>query len=133
MEGISDIKITGMDEQRPPKILKEPYINLFFKLSHKAPKQWCEDFNMLIGKRQYPVKINPSAGLFIETWVRLPAEINTTLDDIKKVITACNDGYIARIEAEARAVNKANADSKNAAGVAQAELDSIIEALDFSD
>lgn len=133
MEGISDIKITGMDEQRLPKILKEPYINLFFKLSHKAPKLWCEDFNMLIGKRKYPVKINPSAGLFIETWVRLPAEINATLDDIKKVITACNDGYIARIEAEARAVSKANADSKNAAGVAQAELDSIIEALDFSD
>lgn len=133
MEGISDIKITGLDEQRPPKILKEPYINLFFKLSHEAPKQWCEDFNMLIGKRKYPVKINPSAGLFVETWVRQPAEIKATLEDLKKVITACNEAYIARVEAEARAVTKANADSKNAAGVAQAELNSIIEALDFTD
>ncbi len=133
MEGISDIKIIGLDEYRPPKILKEPYINLFFKLSHKAPKQWCEDFNILIGKRKYPVKINPATGLFIETWVRLPAEIKATLDDIKKVITACNDAYIARIEAEALAVNKANADSKDSAGVAQAELNRIIEALDFSD
>ena len=83
MEGISDIKIIGIDEQRPPKILKEPYINLFFKLSHEVPKQWCEDFNMLIGKRKYPVKVNPSAGLFIETWVRLPTEIKATLDDLR--------------------------------------------------
>ena len=31
MEGISDIKIIGIDEKRPPKIRKEPYIDLVFK------------------------------------------------------------------------------------------------------
>lgn len=133
MEGISDIKIIGMDEQRPPKILKEPYINLIFKLTHKAPKDWCEAFNLLIAKRKYPVKINPATGLFVETWVRVPDEIKATLDDIKKVITICNDEYIARVKAEALAISNANADSKNSAGVAQAELNKIIEALDFSD
>lgn len=133
MEGISDIKIIGMDERRPPKILKEPYINLFFKLTHKAPKDWCEAFNLLIAKRKYPVKINPTMGLFVETWVRVPAEINASLDDIKKVITTCTDEYIARVEAEALAISNANADSKNAAGVAQVELNKVIEALDFTD
>ncbi|MDT8451890.1 MAG: hypothetical protein RQ936_03980 [Gammaproteobacteria bacterium] len=133
MEGISDIKIIGIDERRPPKILKEPYINLFFKLTHKAPKDWCEAFNLLIAKRKYPVKINPTMGLFVETWVRVPAEINASLDDIKKVITTCTDEYIARVEAEALAISNANADSKNAASVAQVELNKVIEALDFSD
>ena len=37
MEGISDIRISGMDENRPPRIGKEPYINLYFRLVHKAP------------------------------------------------------------------------------------------------
>ena len=44
MEGISDIKICGIDETRPPMIKKEPYIDLNFKLIHKAPKDWCNDF-----------------------------------------------------------------------------------------
>ena len=70
MEGISDIRISGIDEMRPPRIRKEPYINLYFKLIHKAPKDWCEDFNHLVAKGDYPVKIEPNTGLFIETWVR---------------------------------------------------------------
>ena len=37
MEGISDLKIIGTDERRPPIIRKEPYIDVFFKLSHQAP------------------------------------------------------------------------------------------------
>ncbi len=38
MEGISDIKIVSIDSKRPPVIRKQPYIALFFTLSHKGPK-----------------------------------------------------------------------------------------------
>jgi hypothetical protein len=103
MDGISDIKIIGIDEMRPPRIRKEPYINLFFKLIHKVPKDWCEHFNHLVAKSNYPVKIEASIGLFIETWVRKPEEIESTLDGLKKAITVCNQEYIARVLAEANA------------------------------
>ncbi|MDH5612683.1 MAG: hypothetical protein OEY66_09545 [Gammaproteobacteria bacterium] len=131
MEGISDIKISGLDQLRPPQILKQPYINLFFELSHKAPKEWCDDFNRLIGKRTYPVKIDPPAGLFIETWVRKAHEIEAVLDSLKKVIITCNLEYIARIEAERNAV--INVDFKNDKGGEQGELNKIIADLNFDD
>jgi len=131
MEGISDIRICGMDPMRPPQILKQPYINLFFELVHKAPKEWCDDFNRLIGKRTYPVKIEPSTGLFIETWVRKPDEISAVLTSLKKVITTCNEEYIARIEAERNAV--VNVDFKNDKGGEQGLLNKIIAELNFDD
>ena len=100
MEGISDIKIIGIDEFRPPAIRKEPYINLYFKLTHKAPEDWCLDFNRLVSKKAFPVKIEPSKGLFIETWVRKPEEIEPLLDGLKKAVTVCNQAYIDRILAQ---------------------------------
>ena len=50
MQNIMNIKIVGIDEKRPPLIRKEPYIDLFFQLSHKVPLDWCEDFNELTKK-----------------------------------------------------------------------------------
>ena len=47
MQGISDINIIGIDETRPPFIRKEPYIDIFFELSHQAPIDWCKDLNSL--------------------------------------------------------------------------------------
>ena len=101
MEGISDIKISGIDEMRPPQIRKEPYINLFFKLIHKAPRDWCDHFNHLVVKWEYSIKIDPASGLFIETWVRKPDEIETALAGLKKAVSQCNQEYIARFLAEA--------------------------------
>ena len=49
---------------------KEPYIDLFFRLSHKAPKKWCEDFNKLSKDLVPPVKINENEGVFIDAYVR---------------------------------------------------------------
>ena len=129
MEGISDIKISGIDEMRPPRIRKEPYINLFFKLIHKAPKQWCEDFNHLVAKRGYPVKIESSTGLFIETWVRKPEEIEKALDGLKKAVSECNEMYIARVLAEASAA--ANTGDIQEAGGEQGRLNQIIAGLNF--
>lgn len=43
--------IIGIDETRPPKIRKEPYIDISFKLSHQAPIEWCKDLNALLNKQ----------------------------------------------------------------------------------
>jgi len=131
MEGISDIKICGIDEMRPPRIRKEPYINLFFKLTHKAPLDWCEAFNRLVSKGNYPVKIETSSGLFIETWVRVPEEIEPVLDDLKKAVSTCNQEYIERVEAEASAAADVGGKSDDAGE--QGRLNRIIAELNFDD
>ena len=131
MEGISDLKIGGIDEMRPPRIRKEPYINLFFKLTHEAPKEWCEDFNRLVAKGSYPAKIEPSMGLFIETCVRKPEEIEAALDEFKEAVSTCNQDYIARIEAEARSA--ADVGDASEEGGEQGRLNRIIAGLKFDD
>ena len=97
MEGISDIKIVGLDERRPPRIRKEPYINLYFKLSHKVPPDWSRRFNSLLAKHGSTPKIKPDEGLFIETWVRKPDEIEAHLELLKKKVTECSQAYIDEI------------------------------------
>lgn len=129
MEGISDIKISGIDEMRPPRIRKEPYINLYFKLIHKAPKDWCEHFNHLVAKQEYPVKINPATGLFIETWVRKPDEIEHALSGLKKAISQCNQEYVARICAETSATAAMHDKAGNT--VEQRHLNQIIAGLNY--
>ncbi len=129
MEGISDIRISSIDEMRPPRIHKEPYINLYFKLTHKAPKKWCEDFNHLVSKGDYPAKIEPNTGLFIETWVRKPEEIATALEGLKRAVSTCKEEYIARINAEAAAQI---GDAQEATGE-QGRLNKIIAGLNFDE
>ena len=70
LEDISDIKIVGIDEKRPPRIRNEPYIDLFFRLSHQAPKKCCQDFNKLAKDSDPPVKIDDNVGIFIDAYVR---------------------------------------------------------------
>ena len=129
MEGISDIKIIGIDETRPPRILKEPYINLYFKLSHKAPGEWCKDFNQLSSKKKYPAKIDPVLGLFVETWVRKPEEVELALQVIQETIKTCSEEFVARIQAEARA--KANVGGPVGDEGEQGRLNRIVAALNF--
>jgi len=102
MEGISDIKIIGIDEKRPPVIRSKPYIDLFFKLSHQAPMDWCNDFNTMMSKHPGSPKIEKNEGLYIESWVRSPDLIVEYLELLKKNIVLCNDNYIERIEQAAR-------------------------------
>ena len=129
MEGISDIRISGIDQARPPLIRKEPYINLYFRLNHKAPARWCEDFNGLLARSSYPVKIDPSEGLFVETWVRAPEEIVTLLSTLKKAVSKASGIYIARVEAAALAAQGVTPESEGEQG----RLNRIIAGLDFSD
>ncbi len=107
MEGISDLKIIGIDERRPPIIRKEPYIDIFFKMSHKAPADWCSDLNALLHKHPTAPKINEKEGLFIETWVKSADEITVFLEMLKGKVADCNRTYIERIEAAARKISQA--------------------------
>jgi hypothetical protein len=130
VEGISDIKIVGMDEKRPPRIRTEPYIDLIFRLSHKAPLDWCRDFNDLLLKQEYSPKIDDQEGLYIETWVRTPDEIVAQFQMIKEKLAECTVQYI-----EKRRVSDLSKDSDNdlvkQGGGEQGRLNSIIAGLDF--
>lgn len=130
MEGISDIKIVGIDETRPPKIQKEPYIDLYFKLSHKAPPAWCADFNDLLAKNPYSPKIKSEEGLYIETWVRSPDEITDHLQTLKTSVLECNERYIERLRVNRENAAKASDDLKHGLGE-QGRLNRIIADLDF--
>jgi len=132
MEGISDIKIVGIDETRPPRILKEPYINLVFKLSHKAPPEWCDDYNQIFSKRKLPVKIDPAEGIFIETWVRKPEQVEKLFELMKGAVTLCSDAFIARIEAKAANAAAEMGDAPKDEGE-QGKLNKIIAGLNFDD
>jgi hypothetical protein len=131
MEGISDIFIAGIDDTRPPKILKEPYIDLFFKLSHQAPEGWCKDFNELVVKMESSPKIDPAKGLIIATWVRTPSLIQAHLAQLKEKVAECTRRYIEKVAIANQASQDQAADTTSNSGP-QGELNRIIAALNFS-
>ena len=130
MQTINDIKIVSIDEERPPMIRKEAYIDLYFKLSAKAPLDWCEDFNAL-GRQINPgVKIEKNVGLCIEAWVKDMNQIAPHLEKIKQNILDCNEQYIEKDRQKKLALLAANA---SAAGKdsEQFKLNEIIADLKF--
>jgi hypothetical protein len=131
MEGISDIHIIGLDELRPPIIRKEPYIDLYFKLSHQAPADWCRDFNALLAQHSSSPKIKEKEGRFIESWVRTPDEIVALFDLLKQTVADCTQQYIDRIESAARHSSAGSMTSLEDAGE-QGRLNRIIASLDFA-
>ena len=131
MDNVRDIKIIGFDEKRPPLILKAPYINLFFKLSEEAPKDWCEDFNSLVKRLTYPTTIDTKECLFIETYVRKSKEIPPLLDKLKEIIVNCSETYMENIEAKKREKEAAYLASKPEANAEQDALDELIKNLNF--
>lgn len=133
MEGISDIRIIGIDETRPPVIRKEPYIDIYFKLSHQAPIEWCKDFNALLSKHPTAPKIKEKDGLFIEAWVRTPDEIVALVERLKETVTECTRLYIERIEKMRQASNSENALLAQQNTGEQGRLNKILAALDFGD
>lgn len=97
MDSISDIKITGIDEERPPRVRKEAYVDVFFKLSHEPPLDWRDDFDSLGSKLDTGAKIDKKNGLVIETWVRDMDLIPAHLEKLKKLIAVCNQQYLEKI------------------------------------
>ncbi len=132
MEGISDIKIIGIDEKRPPIIRKEPYIDIVFKLSHQAPTDWCNVFNTLLSKHPSKPKIKDKEGIYIEAWVKNPDEIVALLTLLKAKVAECTRVYIERIELITRTAGDANTALAQGTGE-QGRLNRIIAALDFDE
>ena len=132
MEGISDIRIVGIDEARPPKIRKEPYIDIAFRLSHQAPVEWCKDFNNMLSKHPSNANIVEKDGLFIETWVRTPDDIVPLLEHLISSVDQCTQEYITRIEASLQQSSNKNTSGDEETGE-QGRLNRIIASLDFGD
>jgi hypothetical protein len=133
VEGISDIRIIGIDEKRPPRIREKPYIDIFFKLSHQAPEDWCKDFNALLSKHPTTPRIKEKEGLCIEGWVRTPDEIVAFLEQLKDKVAQCNRKYIERVELSIRNAGDANASLAHEADGKQGRLNRIIADLNFDD
>ena len=129
MEDIKDLKIFGIDENLPPKIRKEPYFDLVFKLNQKASNAWFSDFNGLTAKSPYPAKIKIGEGKFVELWVRKSEELAPALDSLKKVVAQCTADFLARILAETNS-QKDSTTSLETEGE-QGRLNKIVAELDF--
>jgi hypothetical protein len=131
MDSINDIHIVGLDDKRPPRLRKEPYIDLFFRLSHQAPADWCSIFNTLLEKHASRAKIKVKEGLFIEAWVKTPDDIPALLALLKDRVAECSRLYIEKIELSVRNAGAANAELMLGGGE-QGRLNRIVAALDFS-
>lgn len=131
MAGNNDIIIAGIDENRPPKIHKEPYIDLYFKLSSKAPPAWCTDFNDALAKHPSSPKVKPEEGLFIETWVRKSEDIAAHLKFLKLAVLECNRRYAEKLRINRENAAKAGDALKQGLGE-QGRLNQIISELDFT-
>ena len=131
MQGISDINIIGIDETRPPFIRKEPYIDIFFELSHQAPTDWCKDLNsqFALNKTTSNATINEKEGLFIKTWVRAPNEIESLLEQLKKEIIHCTGQYIERIRLSSQQSSDDTSETNESSE--QTNLNKIISSLTF--
>jgi hypothetical protein len=132
MSTIKDIKIIGIDPERPPMIRKEAYVDLYFKLSVKAPIEWCEDFNKLGNQLNPSAKIKPAEGLFIETYVRDVTSIQAQLDKLKAKIKACSEEYLAREQRRLVALAAQRGDLEGRTPK-QVQLDAIIAGLRYED
>jgi len=127
-----NIKIVGIDEKRVPIILKEPYIDLFFQLSHKVPSDWCEDFNDLTKKLNPSIKIDKGKALFIETYVRDMNQIVKHLENIKRKIITCNENYIKHCQERELAAKAKMSKARGISGK-QAQLNVIVDGLIYND
>jgi hypothetical protein len=130
VNSISDTKIIGIDKDRPPRVRKEAYIDLFFRLSNKVPKVWSEEFNAL-GRHMKPSpKININSGECIETYVNNMDAIAQHLNEVKEIVTECNKIIQAKMDEEARELAASKASLHGEEGE-QHRLNEIITALNF--
>ena len=134
MKGISDLRIIGIDETRPPTIRKEPYIDIFFKLSHQAPNDWCKDLNYLFSQQVATANstIAEKEGTFIKTWVRTADEILSLVEHLKTTISECTQQYIERIQLASQQSGNRDSTQSNESSE-QANLNKIISSINFED
>ena len=130
MSRFEEIRIMGIDEQRPPRVRKEAYIDLFFKLSSKAPLDWCEDFNALGRQIDPSPKIDKNKGECVDTYVKHMDNIQSHLNEVIQTIVDCNEQYEEKIRQRQLAEAASNAALIGQDGE-QHKLNEIISALKF--
>ena len=132
MNGFDEIRISGVDDTRPPKLRKEGYIDLHFTLSRQVPEEWCEDFNA-IGCRISPsAKIDKNSCLTIDTYVNDMDRIVAQLAELKEAVGDCNRQYAEKLQQRELALAAENAALQGEGGEQQ-RLNSIIATLEFDD
>ncbi len=130
MTAFSEIKIIGIDANRPPRVRKEAYIDLFYQLSEDAPEEWCEDFNSL-GRQVSPLaKIDKNQRAFISTYVNDMDAIPAHLAQIKQAVADCNSRFLEKLQQRMQAQARDNAALREQGGL-QFKLNEIIASLDF--
>lgn len=129
-----NLKIVGVDDKRPPIVREQPYIDIFFKLSHKAPREWCVIFNKLSKQLMPPARINNSDGVFIEAYVRDMNLLPEHLNKLKKKVVESNEQYslVIRKRNEELLSRNATVISGNE-GSEQGRLNAIVAGLSFND
>ncbi len=131
MNDIRTLRICGIDETRPPRIRKEPYIDLYFRLSAQAPPLWCELFNDLTKTGKFPAKIKPESGLTVDTWVREIDQIAPALVVLKQSVTQATEAYLARLKAESE-LEAGRGEAPGEDGE-QGRLNEVLAALDYGE
>ncbi len=130
MSSFEEIKIVGIDPERQPRVRKESYIDLFFRLSTKAPDDWGEEFNALGRQLNPAAKVDKTNNMCIETYVNDMNNIQRHLNEIKQAVQDCNAKHVAKIEKRAADLAASQAALQGEDG-AQHHLNQIIAALDF--
>lgn len=130
MSNFESIRILGMDESRPPLMRKESYIDLYFKLSHKVPVDWSDEFNSLGRQSKLSPKMDRGRDDCIASYVNEMSQIPAQVESIKRIIVECNKKYLEKIrqKEEALAIIKAKQTGQN---TDQLKLNAIIAALVF--
>ena len=130
MTTFNEIKIIGFDANRPPRVRKEAYIDLFYQLSDDAPEEWCEDFESY-GRQVNPLaKVDKSNRGFINTYVNNMDVIPKHFGDLKQAVADCNAQFMEKLSQREAAQAAANANLREQGGE-QFKLNEIVAALDF--
>ncbi len=92
----------------------------------------CNDLNFLMSNLTGTPKININDGLYIESWVKTPDDIEDFLENLKFKVTQCSEEYIQRIELAASKAQDANESLEEEQGE-QGRLNRIIASLNYDE
>jgi len=131
MATFKEIRIVGFDVNRPPRVRKEAYIDLFYRLSEDAPEEWCEDFASF-GRHVSPIaRVEKGGRGVISTYVNDMEIIPEHLEQLRQAVSDCNRQYLEKITQ--REIDQAKADAlPDEQGSHQSRLNEIVAGIDFT-
>ena len=127
MNDFLTIKIIGLDPKRYPNVVNSNYIDIIYKLSEKAPNEWCAIFNDIF-KDDKNVRIDQDSGQFIDTWVRDMDDIPEKFILIKDGVELSNQKYHDKLLDDEKLRRDSYSKQKNSKSL---QLDKILDSLNF--